>query len=144
MRDEEVKERSNERPARRIYEKLWATTNDELSKARQEWRQLQESLAEVKMMEFATGGDETLLLPEEEQLLEEMNQKLEAAQKAINFWSRRAEKLYQYKDQVDQFFFRLENDIELHKLRLDLSRHLMSDHSTTSDSSTGQRRVRLY
>ncbi len=144
MRDEEVKERSKEKPARRIYEKLWATTNEELSKARQEWRQLQESLTEVKMMEFATGGDETLLLPEEEQLLEEMNQKLEAAQKAVNFWSRRAEKLYQYKDQVDQFFFRLENDIELHKLRLDLSRHLMSDHSTTNNSNPGQRRVRLY
>lgn len=144
MRDEEVKERSKERPARRIYEKLWATANEELSRARQEWRQLQDALTEVKMIEFATGGDDTLLLPEEEQLLEEMNQRLEAAQKAINFWSRRAEKLYQYKDQVDRFFFRLENDIELHKLRLDLSRHLMGDHSPTGDSNTGQRRVRLY
>lgn len=136
MRHEETQERAKQQTAFRIYEKLWTMANSELSKARQEWLRLQDQLAEVKMMEFAASDDESVLLPEEQLLLDEMNQKLETAQNTVQFWTRRVEKLHQYRDKVPQFYVRLESDIEMHRLRLDLSKYLVS--------SGGQRRVRLY
>ncbi len=144
MNGEQIEDKAKLDSAYRVYEKLWAEANKELNKSQQEWNKLQDRLAEAKMMEFAAGGDENVLLPEEELLLEEMNQKLETVQKSINFWSKRVEKLRQYRDKVQSFYARLETDIEMHKLRLSLSRAFTESQSTDGRKPNNGRRVRLY
>ena len=115
-------EQSRLKQAYAIYDRLLNEARAELEKALKRWEKLQDDLVTVKMMEFAASCDDSVLLPEEKLLLDEMNQKLRTAQDTIDFWKRRIYRLEQYEGSIGSFSARLETDMEMHRLRLNLSR----------------------
>lgn len=107
-----------------VYDHLLNEARAEVEKAIRQWDNLQDDIITVKMVEFAASGDDSLLLADEKLLLEEMNEKLSDAQARVDFWRSRLEKLEQYKQNLPSFSARLETDIEIHRLRLSVSRRI--------------------
>jgi hypothetical protein len=118
------KEESKLKRVHTVYDRLLNEARAEVEKAVRQWDNLQDDIITVKMVEFAASGDDSLLLTEEKFLLEEMNEKLSAAQAKVDFWRGRLEKLQQYKQNLQSFSARLETDIEIHRLRLSVSRRI--------------------
>jgi hypothetical protein len=107
-----------------IYNRLLKQAAAELEEATRRWEKLQDDIIMAKMMEFAASCDDSILLAEEKALLEEMNQKLSEAQNIVDFWRNRLEKLRKYSSKLSLFAPRLEADVELHQLRLNVSRRI--------------------
>ena len=107
-----------------VYDRLLNEARAEMEQAIRQWDQLQDEIITVKMVEFAASGDDSLLLNEEKLLLEEMNEKLAVAQAKVDFWRGRLEKLRQYEQKLQSFSARLETDMEIHRLRLSVSRRI--------------------
>lgn len=110
--------------AHAVYERLLNEARAEVEEAMRQWDNLQDDIISVKMVEFAASGDDSLLLAEEKFLLEEMNEKLSAAQARVDFWRGRLDKLRQYEQKLHSFSARLETDMEIHRLRLNVSRRI--------------------
>lgn len=110
--------------AHTVYERLLNEARAEVEQALRQWDHLQDEIITVKMVEFAASGDDSLLLAEEKLLLEEMNEKLLTAQARVDFWRSRLEKIRQYEQKLQSFSARLETDMEIHRLRLSVSRRI--------------------
>ena len=140
MTTEETTEELKLKQAYAIYNHLLTDSKKELNRAMRHWEGLQNDVVRVMMIEFAASCDDTVLLPAEKQLLDEMNEKLRAAEDEVEFWRNRVGKLEAYRPHVKYFHARLECDVEMHKLRLSLSKSL----SEETPPGSGTRRARAY